>query len=64
MTKKFIEKIIKNGRVDTKLYRYKAEPINRADAQYVEIRRVKIDLLDTTAAYAEWETLKVIKFPY
>lgn len=57
MTKAFESKVIREGIVDTKAYRY----IYKMFADHGEIRRIKIELLDTTAAIDGWETVKVIK---
>ena len=57
MTKTFREKILKNGTVDTKNYRYHV-------AQYpdhCEIRRIPLDYLNTTTAIDEWEIVEIIK---
>ena len=57
MTKEFREKILKNGTVDTKNYRYHV-------AQYpdhYEIRRIQLEYLDTTDAIDEWEIVEIIK---
>lgn len=56
MKKEFFDKIIKNGVVDTKKYRY----IYIVPAEKAEIRRIAIDLLDTTATIDGWEVVKVI----
>lgn len=56
MKKEFFDKIIKNGVVDTKKYRY----IYIVSAEKAEIRRIAIDLLDTTATIDGWEVVKVI----
>ena len=56
MKKEFIDKVIKNGVVDTKKYRY----IYSVSAEKAEIRRIAIDLLDTTATINSWEVVKVI----
>lgn len=57
MTKKFEKKIIRQGAVDTKKYRY----IYYEDiSQGAQIKRLPLDALDTTAAIDGWETVKVI----
>ena len=56
MTKAFREKILKNGTVDTKNYRYHV-------AQYpdhCEIRRIRLEYLDTTAAIDGWKIVEII----
>lgn len=56
MKKEFVDKVIKNGVVDTKKYRY----VYSASAEKAEIRRIAIGLLDTTATIDGWETVKVV----
>ena len=53
MTKQFIEKIKREWSVDTKNYRY----IYKVFADHAEIRRIRLEYLDTTAALTEWETV-------
>lgn len=57
VSKKFIEKVIANGSVDTKSYRYIVKDL--PDRQ--EVRRLPICQLDTTAAIDGWETVWVIR---
>jgi hypothetical protein len=52
MTKKFIEKVLYMGTVDTKKYRYKVG--QDVDGNAI-IRRLPIEYLDTTAALDGWE---------
>jgi hypothetical protein len=61
MTKEFIDRVIREGIVDTKTYRYIRKDMTGATEQWVEIRRLPIDKLDTTAAIDGWETVRVIK---
>ena len=56
MKKEFFDKIIKNGVVDTKKYRY----VYGVSAEKAEIRRIAIDLLDTTVTIDGWEVVKGI----
>lgn len=55
VSKKFIEKVIANGSIDTKSYRYIVKDL--PDRQ--EVRRLPICQLDTTAAIDGWETVWV-----
>ena len=57
MTKMLREKVLHNGTVDTKAYRYRFVECG----DHGEIRRIPIDYLDTTAAIDGWETVEVIK---
>ena len=57
MTKTLREKVLQNGTVDTKTYRYRF--IECLDHR--EIRRIRIECLDTTAAIDGWKTVEVIK---
>lgn len=55
VSKKFIEKVIANGSIDTKSYRYIVKDL--PDRQ--EVRRLPICRLDTAAAIDGWETVWV-----
>ena len=57
MTKMFREKVLQYGTVDTKTYRYRFVECG----SHCEIRRIRIDYLDTTAALDGWETVEVVK---
>ena len=57
MTKKFVEKVIREQIVDTRAYRYTYKVCDGATEQWFEIRRLPLDKLDTTAALTEWETV-------
>ena len=50
MTKAFENRVNKEGSVDTKNYRY--------CLRCNKIVRIELDKLDTTAALADWETVK------
>lgn len=52
--KKFIEKVIREGAVDTRKYRY----AYCVEWGYASIRRIERRLLGTTAAIDGWETVK------
>ncbi len=51
MRKEFIEKVRRIGTVDTKKYRY----IGKIEGNRFTVKRLPVELLDTTAAYDEWE---------
>lgn len=57
MTKMFRAKVLQNGTVDTKTYRYRVFEC----VDHGEIRRVRIEYLGTTAALDGWETVEVVK---
>lgn len=57
ISKKFIDKVIANGSVDTKSYRY----IFKDLGYRAEVRRLPIAHLDTTTAIDGWETVAVIR---
>ena len=57
MTKMFRGKVLQNGTVDTKAYRYRFVECG----DHGEIRRVRIECLGTTAALDGWETVEVVK---
>lgn len=57
MTKNFEQKIIYYGSVDTRNYRYFYVAGNDSAC----IKRLPLELLDTTAAIDGWETVKIYK---
>ena len=57
MKKEFIEKVIRRGVVDTDKYRYVA----REYPDRLEVQRLPLSALDTTAALDGWETAEVVK---
>lgn len=57
MKKEFIEKVIRLGSVDTDKYRYVA----RDYPDRLEVQRIPLSALDTTAALDGWETVEVVK---
>ena len=57
MNKEFIEKVIRLGSVDTDKYRYVA----REYPDRLEVQRLPLSALDTTAALDGWETVEVVK---
>ena len=61
MKKDFIDRVIREGIVDTKTYRYIRKDVTNATEQWMEIRRLPLSALDTTAAIDGWETVQVIK---
>ena len=61
MTNEFLARIIKERTVDTARYRYIAKEQHDADSQWLEILRLPLDQLDTTAAIDGWEKVKVIR---
>ena len=56
MNAKFIDKVIREGFVDTKNYRY----VCRVDKTSAVVSRLPINRLDTTAALEPWEVVEVI----
>ena len=57
----FYDRVIREQIIDTEQYRYIAKECHNADEQWVEIRRLPLNDLDTTAAIDGWETVKIIK---
>jgi hypothetical protein len=57
MKKEFIEKVLRELIVDTKQYRYIRKDCSDAAEQWLEIRRLPLTGLDTTAAIDGWETV-------
>lgn len=57
MKKEFIEKVIRLCSVDTDKYRYVA----REYPDRLEVQRLPLSALDTTAALDGWETVEVVK---
>lgn len=60
MTKAFEAKVIYYGCVDTKTYRYYADYKYDHIDQWIEIQRIPLSYLGTTAEIDGWETVKVI----
>lgn len=58
MTRKFIEKVIREGMVDTRLYRYICRVRYTAENRILQIKRLPLTSLDTTEAIDGWETVK------
>lgn len=56
MKKRFENKVIRHGMVDTKKYRYILRTTFNGDV----IERIPIEYLDTTMAINGWEIVKVI----
>ena len=61
--KDFIERVRRDGIVDTRKYRYIAREVNGPSEQHLEIRRIPLDCLDTTAALdrSNWETVHIVR---
>lgn len=57
MRKEFFEKVIRFGSIDTRKYRYVCKEL----PDRMEIRRIELSALDTTAAIDGWETVMIIK---
>lgn len=55
--KKFIDRVMSKGSVDTKKYRYR---INERGG-YAEIIRLPLCQLDTTAAFDGWEVVAIVR---
>ena len=60
MTKAFINRVMHDGTVDTRNYRYIVTEEHDSDKQWAEIKRLPIDKLETTAVLTDWETVKRI----
>ena len=60
MTKAFEARIINERSIDTRKYRYIATEEHDLDKQWLEIKRISLNKLDTMAAYTDWETVKRI----
>jgi len=52
-----VNRVLKEGVVDTARYRYISQGVNGAARQYRVIKRLPIDALDTTVALDGWETV-------
>ena len=57
MKKELIDRIIREGIVDTKNYRY----ICKDYADRREIQRLPVEYIGTTLSLTEWETILVIR---
>ncbi len=61
LSRAFIDRVRAELIVDTRTYRYVAKECNNAEEQWLEIRRLPLDSLDTTEAIDGWETVVTIK---
>lgn len=61
LSKAFIDRVRAERIVDTRTYRYVAKECYNAVEQWLEIRRLPLSALDTTAAIDGWETVAKIK---
>lgn len=61
MKQEFINRILREGIVDTENYRYIKKECHNHETQWIEIRRLPLSSLDTTAALSDWETVEVMK---
>lgn len=60
MTKQFIDRVINEGMVDTKDYRYTVKEVMGKNGLVNQIQRLPIDYLGTTAAIDGWETVATV----
>lgn len=60
MTKDFISRLLTERCIDTKQYRYIATEEHDSEKQWLEIKRLPIDQLNTTASIDSWVTIKRI----
>jgi hypothetical protein len=56
----FLLSVLQKGTRDTRNFRYAAQEVNGNTHQWIEIRRLPIRDLDTTAALDGWETVCTI----
>lgn len=61
MTTKFANRVISEGTVDTANHRYISVSCQDSSSQWLEIRRLPLSDLDTTAALTNWETVATIR---
>lgn len=57
MKQEIVDRIIREGAVDTDNYRY----VHESDNVGKRIKRIRLDALDTTAARDGWEVVKVLQ---
>lgn len=57
MTEKFFRRIIREAIVDTKKYRYTIREKVVDGKQILQVIRIPLEKLDTTAAFDEWEVV-------
>lgn len=57
MKKTFRERVLKEGMVDTKKYRYIAKEQRNYEKQWVEIWRIPLASLGTTETCANWQVM-------
>lgn len=62
MKKEFEKRVLNERIVDTAQYRYAVSERHDSNSQWLEIRRIPLDQLDTTASIDGWEIVKVIKW--
>lgn len=60
MNNKLREKVLRYGSVDTSNYRYVVSVEHNADKQWLEIKRLPLAALNTTAAITDWEVVETI----
>lgn len=58
MTEKFFRKIIREDIVDTKKYRYTTREKVVDGRQILQVIRIPLEKLNTTAAFDEWEVVE------
>lgn len=61
MNDKIRSRVLNGEIVDTQKYRYVLKHCSNYEKQWVEIRRLPLEYLDTTAAIDGWETVEVIE---
>lgn len=61
MTKEFVAKVLNQGCVDTRTYRYIVKEVHDAENQWQRILRLPISELGTTSALDGWEVVADIK---
>lgn len=60
MKKEFEARLMQERIIDTKQYRYIATEEHDSNSQWLEIKRISLTKLDTTASLEDWETIKRI----
>lgn len=60
MNKEIRDRVLNGEIVDARKYRYVLKQCGDHEKQWAEIRRLPLELLDTTAAIDGWETVEVL----
>lgn len=57
ISKNFARRVVREGIVDTKKYRY----VTKEETDGIAIYRIPVEMLDTTVALGDWELVGIVK---